>query len=200
MGTAQSVWIQIIFITTATIIPLFVLCYKVFNQKQGLSPYECKKYSAYIFIASFICAMFNDGYIGIIKPTAQEFSNNKIMESIINNQHLLASAITEDSADVKLEKFKIFITKDEQEQIDRLDLFLNIARMFISFFGFSLSAILLGIGLTKPPQEMQPIVQHVATERLILLEKKTDRLLKVLYCILGMMILFAVFYLFDRYF
>lgn len=200
MGSELSVEMKIMLSTLVLLIPLLFFCCKALSKGKNLSSKDCIYYSAFLFASSLICALLNDGYIEIIRTVTQDFSNHKIMEIIISNQHVLVEAITKGSTDVSLETFKTFITKEEQKRIDQLIISLNIIRMVVSFFGFSLSAILLGIGLTKPPPEITMVVQNEATERLILLEKKTDRVLKVLYCILGMMILFAVFYLFDRYF
>ncbi|MDD9157017.1 hypothetical protein PVK64_12600 [Aliivibrio sp. S4TY2] len=200
MGSELSVEMKIMFSTLAVLIPVLFFCYKALSKGKNLSSEECIHYSIFLFASSLICALLNEGYIDIINTVTQDFSNYKYMEIIISNQHLLVEAITKGSGDVSLEPFKKFITEEEQKRIDLLIMPLNIIRMFVSFFGFSLSAILLGFGLTKSPPEINMIVQNEVDERLTLLEKKTDHLLKVLYCILGMMILFAVFYLFDRYF
>lgn len=200
MGNDFSVEIKIMVSTLVLLAPLLFLCCMALSKGKELSSRDCIFYSILLFLVSLVSALLNDGYIEIIKAATQDFSNHKLMNIIISNQLLLADAISKGSVDVPLEAFKEFITKDEQKRIDQLIISLNVIRMIISFFGFSLSAILLGIGLTKSPPEINMIVQDEAAERLILLEKKTDRLLKVLYCILGMMILFAVFYLFDRYF
>ena len=167
MGSELSVEMKIMLSTLGLLIPVLFFCYKTLSKGKNLSSEECIYYSIFLFASSLLCALLNEGYIEIIKTVTQDFSNYKYMEIIISNQHLLVEAITKGSGDVSLETFKKFITEEEQKRIDLLIIPLNIIRMFVSFFGFSLSAILLGIGLTKSPPEINMIVQNEAAERLI---------------------------------